>query len=69
MRVFNMAYVSTCKSDRMPFTFRPGLHRVYRILGIQVLECCVVAHFFLLLAEITDIYIYIYEARNFKYQN
>ena len=34
MRVFNMAYVGTCESDCMPFSYRPGLHRVYRILGI-----------------------------------
>ena len=34
MRVFNMAYAGTCESDSMSFPSRPGLHRVYRVLGI-----------------------------------
>ena len=34
MHVFNMAYAGMCETDRMPFPPRPGLHRVYRILGI-----------------------------------
>ena len=34
MHVFNMAYAGTSESDRMPFPSRPGLQRVYRILGI-----------------------------------
>ena len=46
MRVFNMAYVVTCDSERMPFPVRLGLHGVYRILGISVLECCSSSLFF-----------------------